>query len=122
MRDEWLQQRIAMTKKFGLAALTGFALSVIPFSLKQTDYKVSLVVVGVLMTIPFFIRETVFVIWHWKRRYRGQHRDLWGALLVIETSGWFKILYWFRPILPDWRGTGRYSDQPHEENSAAHSF
>jgi hypothetical protein len=115
MRDEWLQQRIAMTKKFGLAALTGIALIVIGFSLKEIDYKVSLVVVGVLMTIPFFIHETVFVVWHWKRRYRGQHSDLWGALLIIETSGWFKIVYWFRHILPDWRGTGRYSDQPHEE-------
>jgi hypothetical protein len=28
MRDEWLEQRIAMTKKYGLAALMGIALIV----------------------------------------------------------------------------------------------
>lgn len=51
-----------MTKKYGLAALTGIALIVIGFGLKEMDYKVSLMVVGALMIIPFFIHETVFVV------------------------------------------------------------
>ena len=116
-RDEWLAQRIAMTKKCGAAALAGAALIVIGFGLKENemDNVMALAVIGALMTIPFLVHETVFVIWHWKRRYRGKHSDLWGALLVIETSGWFKIVYWFRHILPAWRGTGRYSDQAYGE-------
>lgn len=111
MRDSWLESRIAATKKFGIAAIFGLALILAAFAPKEDQYKYSLIFVGVLLIIPFMIHETLFTIWHWKRRYRGEHSDLWGALLVIETSGWFKIVYWFRHILPDWRGTGRYSDQ-----------
>ena len=108
MRDAWLEQRIAMTKKYGLAALVGLVLFLVGFSPKKTDYMIPLILIGVLMMVPFFIHETIFTVWHWKRRYRGEHSDLWGAILVLETSGWFKIVYWFRHILPDWRGTGRY--------------
>ena len=110
MFDTWLEDRIAMTKKYGLAALAGAALVAVEFSPKRMEYMVPLIVIGAIMMVPFFIHETIFTIWHWKRRYRGEHSDLWGALLVLETSGWFKIVYWFRHILSDWRGTGRYSD------------
>lgn len=110
MRDAWLEEKIAMTKKLGLTALLGVAAIVIGFSLKEELPKYMTIFIGFMMIIPWFLHETVFTIWHWKRRYRGKHSDLWGAILVIETSGWFKIVYWFRHILPDWRGTGRYSD------------
>jgi len=49
-------------------------------------------------------------IYHWKDRYIGGHNTLWGALLVIETSGWSKIIYWFRHIFPDRARTGRYAN------------
>ena len=110
MRDAWLEERFAMTKKLGLAALIGVAAVAIGFGIREELPKYMTIFTGFMITIPFFIHETVFTIWHWKRRYRGEHSDLWGAILVIETSGWFKIIYWFRHILPDWRGTGRYSD------------
>lgn len=109
MRDAWLEGKIATTKKFGLAGLLGAAAIVIGAALKEKQFEVFLILIGVALIVPFLFHETVFTIWHWKRRYRGEHSDLWGALLVIETSGWFKIVYWFRHILPDWRGTGRYS-------------
>jgi hypothetical protein len=47
-------------------------------------------------------------LWHWKDRYRGRHSDLWGALLLIETTGWFKLVYLVRHLIPDIRNTGRY--------------
>lgn len=49
-------------------------------------------------------------IYHWKDRYVGGHNNLWGALLVIETSGWSKVIYWFRHIFPDRARTGRYAN------------
>ena len=99
-----------MTKKLGLTALMGVAAFAIGFIVEQGVPRYVIIFAGFMMIVPSFFHETVFTIWHWKRRYRGEHSDLWGAILVIETSGWFKIVYWLRHILPDWRGTGRYSD------------
>ncbi len=110
MRDSWLEERITMTKNFGITALVGVAGIALGFGVKEKAAEIPLILIGVMMIVPFFIHETIFTVWHWKRRYRGEHSDLWGALLVIETSGWFKIVYWFRHIIPDWRGTGRYAD------------
>lgn len=110
MRDPWLGQRIATTKKFGFLALIGLAVILAGFTTKEIKYEFTLIFFGALLMAPFLVHESLVPIWHWKRRYRGEHSDLWGALLVIETSGWFKIVYWFRHILPDWRGTGRYAD------------
>ena len=50
----------------------------------------------------------VVIIWHWKDRYRGKRSDLWGALILVETSGWFKIAYLFRHLIPDMCHSGRY--------------
>jgi hypothetical protein len=50
----------------------------------------------------------VVVILHWKDRYRGRHSDLWGVLILIETSGWMKLVFIFRHIIPDIRHSGRY--------------
>jgi hypothetical protein len=59
--------------------------------------------------LPLFFYIYVVVIWHWKARYRGRHSDLWGALILLETSGWFKLIYIFRHLIPDMRGKGHYS-------------
>jgi hypothetical protein len=58
---------------------------------------------------PAIIYTYVVIIWHWKNRYRGKHSDLWGVLLVVETSGWCKIVYLFRHLIPDMRRRGRYN-------------
>ena len=65
-------------------------------------------VLAVLTALPCLIYAYVLTILHWKGRYRGRHSDLWGVLLLLETSGWFKLIYIFRHMLPDMRGRGRY--------------
>jgi hypothetical protein len=112
MRDAWLDAKISMTKKLGWAALAGVAPIAAGLTLPNDWFlgKAVLFFAAVILIIPFIFYINILTIWHWKRRYRGEKSDLWGAILLIETSGWFKIAYWFRHLLPDWRGTGRYSD------------
>lgn len=69
-------------------------------------------VFAVLLFLPAFLYVYVVVIWNWKDRYRGDHSDLWGALILIETSGWMKLVYLFRHLIPDMRKTGRYKESP----------
>lgn len=112
MRDSWLEQKISMTKKLGWTALVGLVpltiLLLVPDN--STLTKGIFAFLGMILIIPFIFYLNILTIWHWKRRYRGEKSDLWGVVLLIETSGWFKIVYWFRHILPDWRGSGRYSE------------
>ena len=111
MRDPWLSEKITMTKKFGWAGLGGLALIIIGLPLPNDWLLLRLLLFfsAVVLFIPFVVYINILTIWHWKRRYRGEKSDLWGAILLLETSGWFKIIYWFRHILPDWRGSGRYN-------------
>jgi hypothetical protein len=68
-----------------------------------------LIVTGFLLFVPGAVYLFAITMWHWKARYRGKHSDLWGVLILIETTGWFKLVYLFRHIIPDARGTGRYA-------------
>jgi len=61
-----------------------------------------------MLAVPSGVYLYVMVILHWKDRYRGRHSDLWGVLILIETSGWLKIVYFFRHIRPDMHHSGRY--------------
>lgn len=72
------------------------------------DYRRWPLIFGVLLFLPAFVYTYVVVIWQWKERYRGKHSDLWGALILIETSGWLKLVYLFRHLVPDMRKGGRY--------------
>jgi hypothetical protein len=65
---------------------------------------------AVLAAFPCLIYGYVLTVLHWKGRYRGSHSDLWGVLLLLEASGWFKLVYLFRHLLPDMGQRGRYSD------------
>jgi hypothetical protein len=65
---------------------------------------------AVLSAFPCLIYGYVLTILHWKTRYRGNHSDLWGVLILLEASGWLKLIYFFRHMLPDMGGRGRYSD------------
>jgi hypothetical protein len=114
VRDSWFEQKMSMTKNLGWAALAGvFLIVILFFHHEQSSSLVSLqgaLGLGAFILIfPFILYLNIFTIWHWKRLYRGERSELWGAVLLIETSGWFKIIYWFRHILPDWRGSGRYA-------------
>jgi hypothetical protein len=63
---------------------------------------------GLLLFVPGFIYLYVVILLHWKDRYRGRHSDLWGVLILIETTGWMKLVYLFRHLIPDMRHSGRY--------------
>lgn len=69
----------------------------------------ALVLTGMVLFLPGAIYLALMTIWHWKERYRGKHSDLWGGLILLETTGWFKLVYLFRHIIPGARGTGRYA-------------
>jgi hypothetical protein len=65
--------------------------------------------IGIFAVVPAFLYLYCLTILHWKHRYVGDHSTLWGVLLLIETSGWMKIVYFFRHIVPDMNGSGRYA-------------
>jgi hypothetical protein len=88
----------------GLAVLLGMMVS----TFEDRTPSVAIAVVGALLFIPGAVYLNLLVFWHWKARYQGHHSDLWGALLILETSGWFKLVYLFRHLIPDMRGSGRY--------------
>jgi hypothetical protein len=69
----------------------------------------ALAITGMVLFIPGAVYLLLVTIWHWKERYRGKHSDLWGGLILFETTSWFKLVYLFRHIIPDARGTGRYA-------------
>jgi len=89
------------------AAVAG-ALALLAGLWMEGDLGSTLVGIGIALMVPVFIYLYLIPIWHWKSRYRGDHSLLWGAMLILETSGWFKIVYWFRHVLPDIRARGRY--------------
>ena len=61
----------------------------------------ALMILGGILVLPGFIYTYCLTILHWKHLYTGRHSNLWGILLLIETSGICKIIYFIRHILPD---------------------
>jgi hypothetical protein len=99
-------------KILGLIAVVGAVIFVIGMiDGPEGGTGAALLILGVLAIMPAFLLAFCMTILHWKHRYIGQHSTLWGVLLLLETSGWFKIVYLFRHILPDLRSTGRYTKQ-----------
>ncbi len=109
MSETLWQSRFQLLRKLGIAALVGplFALPCV-FVTNQAVVA-GLFMAAMLLVLPGMIYLVLVTIWHWKQRYRGRHSDLWGGLILLETSGWFKVVYLFRHIIPDARGTGRYA-------------
>ncbi len=101
LRFRWLQ-------RLGIAALLGLAI-LLPCIFMERMAPLALVLTGMVLFVPGAIYLLLVTMWHWKERYRGKHSDLWGGLILLETTGWFKIVYLFRHIIPDARGTGRYA-------------
>jgi len=88
-------------------ALAGLALGIVAIGTPE-NLRVWPIIFAGLLFLPAFFYGYVVTLWHWKDRYRGSHSDLWGALLLIETSSWMKLVYLFRHLIPDMRHTGRY--------------
>ncbi len=108
--NSWFTRKFRVLKL--LAVPAGVGLVCIAFSiprLEENSAMVAFFLVGIFFLAPGLFYACVMTVWHWKDRYVGQHSNLRGAILLIETSGWFKIVYWFRHILPDAQGKGRYA-------------
>ena len=109
IKEEWFTQKFSWLKRGALAA---FICAIIGVPLMLIKIQALAVFGGIIFFIGMFWLFgllTILPVLHWKDRYRGEKSTLWAIVLVIETSGWFKIIYWFRHILPDRKGSGRYA-------------
>ncbi len=104
-REEWFAPKWKALKIFGLLALLGVGLLVASAHLDGLR-----LVIGIVFLVPLLLWLVLVPLFHWKDRYIGEHSNIWGACVLLETTGWLKILYLFRHIIPDWRQAGRYSD------------
>lgn len=104
----WADVQFELFKFFAWIAPIGVAAIVTSFLIER-DWSAGLTIFGALLVLPLAIHAELLSIWHWKSRYKGRHSMLWGALLIIETTGWSKVIYFFRHVLPDRRRSGRYA-------------
>ena len=112
MTNEEFKRKLWQLKRLGWLALVGATLIAVGFSLRNNSGEPETISTffGILFLMPAFVYLVLLTLWHWKGRYRGTHSDLWGAVLLLEVSGWFKIIYFFRHILSDAQQSGRYKD------------
>jgi hypothetical protein len=108
MSDELFYRKIAFLKRLAWLALVGSLIGLVGIARSEPPEAPSWLFFGFILVIPAALYLLLLTMWHWKGRYVGVHSDLWGGILVLETSGWFKLVYLFRHIIPDARGTGRY--------------
>jgi len=107
-RQAWFARHWQYGRRFGRYALIGVPAGVLLALLARQP---GLVFVGVLAALPYLGWLVVVPILHWRDRYVGERSTAWGALMVLETSGWSKLVYWFRHVLADREANGRYRDQ-----------
>ena len=116
MTDFEFQAKVILLKRLAWLALVGATLFGIVAATSSDPsepgtLQVASLGVGVLCVVPAAVYLILLTIWHWKGRYRGTHSNLWGGLLIMEASGWFKLVYLFRHIIPDAQHTGRYAQK-----------
>lgn len=105
------EAKFEMLKRFAKIALVAIPLLFLAFILQShPPWSKGLAILALLTFLPLFIYAYVLTILHWKSRYRGTNSDLWGVLLLLETSGWLKLVYLFRHVFPDMKSQGRYRD------------
>jgi hypothetical protein len=112
--DAQLLERVDLLKRLAILALGGLAALVVGPARPDGRSQAAVLIIGALAVCPAAVYLVLVTLWHWKGRYRGTHSDLWGAVLLLEISGWLKLVYFFRHVLPDARGTGRYTRRPLE--------
>jgi hypothetical protein len=102
----WYRSRFACLERLFWAALAGGVL--VPGGILLNGvFGTFVTLIGVLLIVPLLGYLAILPVLHWKDGYRGNHSNLWGALLVLEASGWFKLIYWFRHLLPGYRRARR---------------
>jgi hypothetical protein len=110
--DSEFQAKFTLLKRLGWLALVGIALLSVAIALSDdrlNPFGVLTALGAAVCIVPVVFYLVIVTLWHWKGRYRGDHSNLWGAVLVLETSGWGKLVYLFRHIIPDARKSGRYA-------------
>jgi hypothetical protein len=110
MPAKW-EKRFARIHLLGKLALTG-AIFLIGVFLTSGSTRTFCMVSALFLIVPALIYTYVVIHLHWKDRYRGDHSDLWGVLILVETTGWLKLVYLFRHLIPDMQHTGRYQLDP----------
>lgn len=108
MTDTQFLERMRRLRKLALLASGSLLVALAGAAIPGAIVEPVLVVVALCGIAPAVVYFIAVTIWHWKARYRGERSDLWGALLLLEVSGWLKLVYLFRHLIPDARGTGRY--------------
>jgi hypothetical protein len=120
MTDAQLESRLKELKLCSLVALAGSLLviavvvansSIVDTKLVMTlpMLQLTLLLIGASAVVPAATYVLVLAFWHWWTRYRGKHSGLWGVLLVLEWSGLTKVLYLFRHVIADSKGSGLYA-------------
>ncbi len=104
------QRRFKLLRRLAIFAAVGLPFLAVAAFRGRGTIAIFCGVAGAALFLPGFVYLYIVTIWHWKDRYKGRHSDLWGALLLLETSGWFKLVYLFRHLLPDAIETVRYGD------------
>ena len=119
-RDFWLETKFDWFIVFCWFALAGIVLMVTSGFTNQEQISSSLLVTGTILIVPVMVHANLLAIWHWKSRYRGSHSKLWGALMLIEITGWLRAIYLLKHVVPDRRNKGRYfrTILPEDLNSA----
>lgn len=107
-REIWFDSKWSWLKSLSIAAAAGVVLGGLGFA---ADLEL-LAVLGGFLLMPLVLLLAFIPILHWKDRYVGDSSGLWGFFLCFETSSIFKIIYWFRHVIPDWRRSGRYFEIP----------
>jgi hypothetical protein len=108
-QDFWEEVQFDSLKAFGWIAFAGLLLIGVALLVGKEGMGSGLAVLGALCVVPGAFHGVLVTIWHWKSRYKGSHSKLWGALLILETTGWSRVIYFFRHVLPDRRNRGRYA-------------
>jgi hypothetical protein len=108
-KDFWDEVQFELLVVFGWLALGGLLFFALAFLAGKEGGSAGLAVTGMFLVLPVIFHAILITIWHWKSRYKGTHSKLWGALLMLENTGWSKLIYFFRHVLPDRRNRGRYA-------------
>src|ERR1700739_4339777 len=93
----WEDVKFEWLIRFAWLIVPGVALFLFALLTPSTDWVYAMIAfAGVLLMLPCIIHVQLLALWHWKSRYIGDHSKLWGALFILETPGWFKLIYFFR--------------------------
>ena len=107
-RAEWFAPKWKWGRRFALSGLLGIPLLVAGAVTKSTPIGM----LGGLPFVPLLVWLSLVPILHWKDRYVGRRPIIWVAFMVLETTGWTRLLYWFVHVLPDSRSEGPDGDRP----------